>query len=146
MNIFIDGDGCPVIEITINIAKKYNIDVIIVSDTSHIYNYEDVKILIVSKGADNADFLIVNKAVKDDIVITQDYGLAAMCLSKNIVAVNQNGFIYNNRNIDMMLLNRHISKKIRKSGGKTSNIKKRTSADNEKFKLCLIKLIENMLK
>lgn len=146
MNIFIDGDGCPVIEITINIAKKYNIDVIIVSDTSHIYNYEDVKILIVSKGADNADFLIVNKAVKDDIVITQDYGLAAMCLSKNIVAVNQNGFIYNNRNIDIMLLNRHISKKIRKSGGKTSNIKKRTSADNEKFKLCLIKLIENMLK
>ena len=60
MKILIDGDGCPVIDLTINIAKKFNIDVIIMCDTAHIFNKEGAKTMIFSKGADSVDFALIN--------------------------------------------------------------------------------------
>ena len=56
MKIYIDGDGCPVIDNTIKIAKQYNLECIIITDTAHIFNKFDVKIVTVSKGADSVDF------------------------------------------------------------------------------------------
>ena len=85
MKIYIDGDGCPVIDITIKIAKQYNLECIIITDTAHSFNKYDVKVIIVSKGADSVDFALVNKITSGDIVITQDYGLAAMCLAKKAI-------------------------------------------------------------
>lgn len=145
MSIIIDADGCPVVDITISIAKKYDIEVIIVSDTSHMFNY-DVKTITVTKGADSADFAIVNTVCEKDIVITQDYGLAAMCLAKKAIPLNQNGFAYTDDNIDSMLFKRHLSKKIRKAGGKTASMKKRKNIDNERFAVCLEKTILNLIK
>ena len=82
MKILIDADGCPVTKIAIKIAQKFNIKVIIFCDTSHQFNFDDVKVITVDKGSDSADFALVNAASEKDIVITQDYGLAAMALSK----------------------------------------------------------------
>lgn len=145
MEIFIDADGCPVVDLTVNIAEQYNIKTTIVCDTSHIFDYESVKVITVSKGVDSADFALVNKAKKGDIVITQDYGLAAMCVARNMIPINQNGFIYTNENIDNMLMRRHMAKKIRKAGGKTTNMKKRSSDDDKKFTECLLNVIEKEL-
>ncbi|MEG2081491.1 MAG: DUF188 domain-containing protein, partial [Oscillospiraceae bacterium] len=76
--------------IAVDVAKKYNIECVLVCDTSHVFSYENVETITVSKGADSADFKLVNLIKTGDIVITQDYGLAAMALSKKAVCISQN--------------------------------------------------------
>ena len=141
VKILIDADGCPVTDITVETARKNNIEAVIICDTSHLFDYSDIEVITVSKGADSADFVLVNKAEQGDIVITQDYGLAAMCLAKKAIVINQNGYEYSNESIDNMLLTRHISKKIRRSGGRTGHIKKRTKEDDERYIICLNKIL-----
>jgi len=141
MEIYIDADGCPVIEITVAAAFENGLKSTIICDTSHIFNFENVETVVVEKGADSVDFLLINKVKKGDIVITQDYGLAAMCIAKDAIPINQNGFVYTDKNIDEMLLKRYIAKQIRRAGGKTPNMKKRKSIDNENFKKCLLEVI-----
>ena len=142
MKILIDGDGCPVIDIAISVAKKFNIEVVIMCDTSHIFNKEGAKTMGFSKGADSVDFALINYLEKEDVVITQDYGLAAMAMNKASYVINQNGMIYNDENIDRLLYSRHISKKIRKSGGKTKGPKKRTKEDDINFEKTLNEILE----
>lgn len=142
MRILIDGDGCPVVGLTIKIAKKYNIDVIVFCDTSHIFSKYDVETIVLEKGADSVDFALVNKVFEEDIVVTQDYGLAAMVLAKKAKAINQNGIIYTNENINQLLFTRHINKKVRTSGGRVKGPKKRQAEDDIRFENALISLIE----
>ena len=97
MKILIDADGCPVVDICIKSAKRHGIECLILCDTSHIFEREGAKTVTVSKGADSVDFKIVNLLDRGDIVITQDYGLAAMCLARGARALNQNGLIYTPR-------------------------------------------------
>lgn len=146
MKILIDGDGCPVIDLTIKVSKQFNIDVIIMCDTSHVFNKEGAKTMVFSKGADSVDFALINSVEKEDIVITQDYGLAAMAINKASYVINQNGLIYTNDNIDRLLYNRHISKKIRKSGGRVKGPKKRSSEDNINFEKTLVEVCRKILK
>lgn len=145
MKILIDGDGCPVIDLTIKIAKQFNIEVVIMCDTSHTFNKEGAKTMVFSKGADSVDFAIINVVQKEDIVITQDYGLAAMAINKASYVINQNGLIYTNENIDNLLYNRHISKKIRKSGGRTKGPKKRSREDNINFEKTLVEVCKQSM-
>ncbi|MFI3141022.1 MAG: YaiI/YqxD family protein [Clostridia bacterium] len=142
--IYIDADGCPVVKLTINIAKKHNIKTLILCDTSHEYNIEGVQTLVFSKGADSVDFALVNMLEKGDIVITQDYGLAAMCLAKNAIALNQNGVQYTSYNIDSMLMARHTAKKIRNSGGRLKGPSKRVKAQDDAFEKTLIQVLESL--
>lgn len=141
MRIVIDGDGCPVINMAIEAAKKYNIECIILCDTSHIINRNGAKTVTVSKGADSVDFAIVNMIDSDDIVVTQDYGLAAMCLSRKATTLNQNGLVYDDSNIDSLLFSRYTAKNIRRSGGRLKGPKKRTSEQDKAF----LKSLEEIL-
>jgi hypothetical protein len=145
MKILIDADGCPVVDITIKVANKFNIEVIIMCDTSHVFNKPGVETIVLSKGADSVDFALVNKVSKGDIVVTQDYGLAAMVLSKGGCPINQNGKIYNNENIDQLLFTRHISKKARAAGCRTKGPKKRQKEDDIKFEGSLMNLCKNLI-
>ena len=144
MRILIDGDGCPVVDLTIKISRKFNIEVIIMCDTSHIFNKDGAKTMVFSKGADSVDFALINLLKKDDIVITQDYGLAAMAINKASYVINQNGLIYSNENIDRLLYSRHISKQIRKSGGRTKEHKKRTKEDDLNFERTLTEICDKL--
>jgi len=144
MKILIDADGCPVVDITVKLGQKYNIETIIMCDTSHIINKVGVETIVLSKGIDSVDFALVNKVSKGDIIVTQDYGLAAMALSKGGHPINQNGMIYSNENIDQLLFKRHLSKKIRNSGHKIKGPKKRSKEDDIKFKNSLTLLIEDI--
>ena len=144
MKILIDADGCPVVDITVKLGQKYNIETIIMCDTSHVINKVGVETIVLSKGIDSVDFALVNKVSKGDIIVTQDYGLAAMALSKGGYPINQNGMIYSNENIDQLLFKRHLSKKIRNSGHKIKGPKKRSKEDDIKFKNSLTLLIEDI--
>lgn len=141
MKILIDADGCPVVKQATQIAKENNIEVVIFCDTSHIINSDYAQIITVSKGADSVDFALVNEVKSDDIVVTQDYGLAAMVLSKGGKAITQNGMIISDSNLELLLTSRYESKKARMSGAHLKGPKKRTAQNDEEF----IKSFKSML-
>lgn len=143
MKIYIDADGCPVVDETLKIAKQYSVSCFIICDTSHRIERENAETIIVDKGADSADFRLVNMIKSGDIAVTQDYGLAAMCLSKNAIVLNQDGKRYSEDNISGLLEFRAVSKKIRKSGGRLKGMPKRTSKQDIDFETALIKTIES---
>lgn len=143
MKILIDADGCPVVKQTVEIAKKNNIEAVIFCDTSHIINNDYAKTITVSKGADSVDFALVNQVGKNDIVVTQDYGLAAMVLSKGGVPITQNGMVISDDNLTLLLTTRHESKKARMSGAHLKGPKKRTTDNDVAFENALKRLIEN---
>ncbi len=143
MRILIDADGCPVVNEAVEIAKKHSIECIILCDTSHEIKKDTARTIVVSKGADSVDFALVNMILENDIVITQDYGLAAMCLAKKAKVINQDGMAYNEYNIDTLLLSRHTAKKIRNAGGRLKGSAKRQKSQNEDFTLNLEKLVKD---
>jgi uncharacterized protein YaiI (UPF0178 family) len=141
MKILIDADGCPVVDSTIRIAKQFHFDCIILCDTSHVFEREGAVTITVSKGADSVDFALVNMAQKGDVVITQDYGLAAMCLARQAIPISQDGMIYNDDNIGALLLQRHTAKKIRNAGGRLKGNSKRGPSQDAAFEAALIGVV-----
>lgn len=144
MQVFIDADGCPVVRLAADICSKHGIPVTLVCDTSHSFSNINAEVITVDKGADSADMKLVNLISCGDIVITQDYGLAAMCLARNGICISQDGLIYDSSNIDSLLFSRHIAKKIRRSGGKLKGPHKRTADDDKEFSQKFEGLIENI--
>lgn len=145
MNILVDADACPVNGIILKIAKKYSLPVTMFMDTSHATDKYDCTIITVDKGHDSADFAIANRIHRDDIAVTQDYGLACMLMAKGAVVLNQNGFIYTDDNIDSLLMRRHISGKLRRSGKRSVHINARKREDDERFEKCLESVIQKLL-
>lgn len=141
MKIVIDADGCPVVRLTLQIAKAHHILCTLVCDTAHSFSETDAEVLTVSKGRDSADFQIVNLLSAQDIVITQDYGLAAMCLARSARVLNQNGLIFDAQNMDSLLWNRYLHKKQRMAGGHFKGPKKRSAAQDKQFEAALIQLL-----
>ena len=140
--ILIDADGCPVVDETIKIAKRFGLECLILCDTSHRFEREGAQTMVFSKGADSVDFALVNLVHPGDVVVTQDYGLAAMCLARSARALNQDGMEYTADNIDALLLSRHTAKKIRNAGGRLKGPAKRTAAQDKAFSETLIQLLQ----
>ncbi len=140
MKILVDADACPVKHIIERIAKEYRIPVIMVIDTSHILQSDYSEILQVSKAPEAVDIALINRTSAGDIVVTQDYGVASMALGKKAYAINQNGRYYTEDNIDRLMFERHIAKKQRKAGNKTSSVKKRTKENDEHFEKSFLQL------
>lgn len=147
MKILIDADACPVVNIVEKIAKEYSVSCELYCDTNHMLfsDYSEVK--IVGSGADAVDFRIVNSAISGDIVVTQDYGLAAMVLSKKAYAIHQNGRWYTDENIGEMLEQRALAKKLRRATGKhhLKGPAKRTGEDDKRFEESFRRLIQKVM-
>jgi uncharacterized protein YaiI (UPF0178 family) len=137
MTVFIDADGCPVVDITVRLSNQANLKCVIICDTSHVFEKPGAKTITVDRGADSVDFALVNMVIEGDIVVTQDFALAAMCLSRRAVPISQNGMVYTNENIDGLLMQRHTAKKIRMSGGRLKGPSKRTSEQDKAFEYAL---------
>ena len=133
MRILVDADACPVKQIIVRIAKQRSIPVTMLCDTAHELNDGYSAIITVDKQADSVDFALMGLLTREDIVVTQDFGLAAMVLGKGARAVNQNGLVYTNENIDKLLMERHIGQKVRRGGGRTKGPSKRTKEDDMRF-------------
>jgi len=142
MRILVDADACPVKEIILRTAKQKDIPVIMVIDTSHEINDGYSTVVTVDKARDSVDIALINLVMPGDLVVTQDYGVAAMALGKGVKVLNQNGMIFSDKNIDKLLFERHLGQKIRRAGGKTSNVKRRTNKDDERFEKALLSLIK----
>ena len=115
MKILVDADACPVVKQIEGVAKKMDIPVVLFCDTNHVLNSEYSKVEVIGAGADAVDIALINSCDAGDIVITQDYGLAAMVLGKKAYAIHQSGRLYTNENIDRLLMERHIARKARRA-------------------------------
>lgn len=146
LKIFIDADACPVQDEVIDLAAQYDKKVVIVKSFSH-FSHEElpefVDTIYVDKGAEMADMKIMQLTEKNDIIITQDYGLAALCMGKGCRVLHHKGFEYTTDNIDRLLTMRHAGQMARKAGHKTKGPKAFTSEDKQKFKLALANILNN---
>ena len=113
-------------------------------DTAHEFSKEGARTIMVSKGADSVDFALVNLVQKGDVVVTQDYGLAAMCLARGAVPMNQNGMAYTSDNIDALLHQRHTAQKIRRGGGRLKGPSKRGAEQDWAFEAALTAVLERI--
>jgi hypothetical protein len=143
VKIYVDADACPVVGIVELVARKNNIPVVLLCDTNHVLSSDYSEVKIIGAGADAVDFALINMCKKGDIVVTQDYGVAAMALGKGAYAIHQSGKWYTNDNIDRMLMERHLNKKSRRASGKhhLKGPKKRTEEDDVRFRESFEKLI-----
>ena len=146
MRVLIDADGCPVTDIAVGLADAYGAACTIICDTAHELLRKGVQTMIVSKGADSADFALVNLVSRGDIVITQDYGLAAMCLSKGAIVIHQDGFLYTDDNIDSLLFFRAAAKKARQGGKRMKGPSKRTKEQDLAFSRKFEQLLQEAIK
>lgn len=148
MTIYVDADACPVVRIVEKIAKQYSIPVILLCDTNHVLSSDYSEVKIIGAGADAVDFALISLLKKDqrDIVVTQDYGVAAMALGKGAYAIHQSGRWYTNENIDQMLMERHLAKKARRAKSKNhlKGPKKRTKEDDQRFAESFEKMIKKI--
>ncbi|MEG0438906.1 YaiI/YqxD family protein [Solibacillus cecembensis] len=135
MQLLIDADACPVVDLALFVSSQYEIKPILFCDTSHRIERDNIITIIVDKGPDSVDFKLLSVLKKGDIVITGDYGLAAMCLAKGGKVLTHNGKELTSDNIDQLLAFRYESAKIRRAGGRTKGPKKRTEENNLAFEM-----------
>ena len=145
MKIIVDGDACPGISIITKIAKEYELDLIIYCDIHHYITVDYGEVRVVDSGFQSVDMKVANECREGDIVVSQDYGVAAICLGKKASVINPKGYIYTDDNIGAMLEQRHLSQKIRRSGGKTPNAKKRSVEDDRRLQKNLLYLVKNKI-
>lgn len=143
MKIFVDADACPVVDIVEDIATKYNIPVTLLCDTNHVLTSDYSEVVVVGAGADAVDYKLISICHRGDIVVTQDYGVAAMALGKGAFAIHQSGKWYTNENIDQMLMERHLNKKARRASSRNhiKGTRKRTDEDDQRFAESFEKLL-----
>ncbi len=146
MKILVDADGCPVVDIAIKAAKSYDLEIVVVKNYSHELWDDYATIVTVDQSPDSADYYIVNHTTKGDIVITQDYGLAAMALAKEALCINQNGLLISSKNIEQLLARRHINREIRRKHSIYTKFKKREVKQDTKFEKNLRSLIERSIE
>lgn len=147
MRIYVDADACPVISIVEQVAEKNNIAVTLLCDTNHVLYSDYSEVKVIGAGADAVDFALINLCKRNDIVVTQDYGVAAMALGKGALAIHQSGKWYTDENIDQMLMERHLGKKMRRASGKNhlKGSKKRTMEDDIRFAQLFERLIRSIM-
>jgi len=134
VTVFVDADACPVTRLTEEISKKHGIPVMLLCDTNHVLTSDYSEVRIVGAGADAVDLALINLCKSGDIVVTQDYGVAALALGKGAKAIHQSGRWYTEENIDALLMERHLAKKARKSS--KNHLKgpaKRSKEDDKRY-------------
>lgn len=152
MKIIVDADACPVKQEVIDLANKYHLTAVMIFSISHSGNLrldnnnKNVELVMVDNVSQAADMAIINRVNSMDVVITGDFGLASIVLSKKAAAISYSGNVYEEGNIDKLLFERHLSSVIRKSGGRVKGPAKRDKQANEKFRNVLESVILKKMK
>ena len=148
MQIYVDADACPVVDIVEKTAIKYQIPVTLLCDTNHVLTSGYSEVIVVGAGADAVDYKLISLCHRGDIVVSQDYGVAAMALGKGAYAIHQSGKWYTDENIDQMLMKRHLNKKARRASQKKhfKGPKKRTGEDDERFAQSFERMVKAALE
>nr|WP_238442592.1 YaiI/YqxD family protein [Desulforamulus reducens] len=146
MKVIIDADACPksVMSITQRVCQVHDIELWTVASFNHQINSEHH--ITVGNASQEADIQILNLTQKNDIVITQDWGLASIVLAKGAGAISPTGRVFSDKTIDFLLEEREIKAKYRRAGGRTKGPQKRSSEDDIRFERQFKRLIEEIAK
>ncbi len=144
LKIVVDADACPktVLQICKKLAAENNYQLWTVANFNH--QIDSPNHIVVGGDSQEADLRIVNLCAPGDIVVTQDWGLAALVLGKGAAAISPKGRIFRNETIDFLLEEREIKAKLRRSGRRTKGPHKRTNQDDLRFAAALMGLINEM--
>lgn len=144
MRILIDADACPVVDATLAIARDFGLSCLLLCDTAHRFERPGAETVVVDQGADSVDFALLSRLAPGDVVVTQDYGLAAMCLGRGAHPIRQDGLVYDDGNIDSLLLARHTAQRIRRRGGRLKGPRRRTAEEDRNFEKALRALLTDL--
>jgi len=143
LKILVDADACPVKDLIISEGRRYNIPVEMVASINHLISGgPGVTVITTDAGPDAVDYILANRVECGDIVVTQDFGLAALVLGKKGRPLSPRGLIFTEDNINGLLMQRYLSAKVRRGGGKTKGPPAFTQEDRDSFLVSLRKLIE----
>ena len=142
MRLLIDADACPVVDAAVRTAAARGVETVLVCDDAHELRREGARTVTVPRGADSADLRLVQLLTPGDIVVTQDYGLAALCLARRARVLDQNGRIYNDENIDLLLGMRHLAARARRAGGRLKGPPKRRPEQDAAFEQALRAMLD----
>ena len=142
--VLVDADACPVVRQVENAARKHRLDMTLLCDEYHLIHCDYAALVHVSSGADAVDIALLNLCHRGDIVVTQDYGVAAMALGKGAYAIHHSGKRYTDDNIELLLMERHMARKARRATGKhhLRGPARFTEEDRQRFSAALEELIE----
>ena len=146
MRVLIDADACPVVDIALGLCRRFQIPCVLLCDTAHVLRRDGAETLVFDKGADSVDFALVNRVTPGDLVITQDYGLASMCLARNARILHQDGWEYTEYNIQALLFQRSEARKYRAAGGRMKGPAKRTAAQDRAFSQALEAILQTCVQ
>lgn len=147
MQILIDADACPVAIMGIiqKAAEERDLDALFVTSVAHVRGEdrgEGYQFLIVDQLPEAVDLVIANRLQEGDLVITQDYGLAALALGRQAMAISPAGLIFSDDNIGSLLTWRHLSAVERRKGFKVrGNIKDLLHEDIFRFSEALERVL-----
>ena len=146
MKVLIDADGCPVVDIALRLCRQFQIPCLLLCDTAHQMQRQGAQTLVFDKGADSVDFALVNRATANDLVITQDYGLASMCLARKARVLHQDGWEYTEDNIQALLFQRSESRRYRASGGRLKGPAKRRPEQDAAFQQAMERILQQAVQ
>lgn len=140
--VIVDADACPkgCLQVLRKHKKNWNYRLLTVASVDHQIDNKDH--IVVGKGSDSADLAVINNTTRGDIVVTQDWGLAALILGKGAAALSPSGRVYSNHDIDFLLEERSLKAKYRRGGGRTKGPSARTGEDDDRFERSLLRLLE----
>ncbi len=141
MKLIIDADACPreVLNLCAAVCQTRKIDLVTVASFNH--NVKSSHHIVVGNASQEADIKIVNLTVTGDIVVTQDWGLAAMVLGKGAACLSPSGQEYRQQTMDFLLEEREAKAKFRRAGNHTKGPKKRQKQDDVLFVRVLEQII-----
>ena len=141
MKILVDADACPrsALQICMRLGQRYDIPVWTVASFNH--DVESDHHIIVGGDFQEADMKIMNLTETEDVVVTGDWGLAAMVLGKGAKCLSPMGKEFRPEKMDFLLEEREVKAKFRRGGGRTKGPKKRILVDDQRFESCLEKIL-----
>jgi len=140
--IYVDADACPFKDVILEIAAANGLGVTMVANYAHeIAEAENVEVVRVDLDREAVDIAIVNRAAAGDVVVTQDYGLAALVIGKGVRALSPRGRVYDPAEIESLLDARHHAQKTRRAGGRLKGPPRLRPSDRERFRRALMDLV-----
>lgn len=139
--VIVDADACPrsCLAVLRRLKGSWGYRLLTISSVDHVI--DNAHHITVGQGKDSTDLAVVNQTKSGDIVVTQDWGLAALVLGKGAHVISPSGRVFTDANIDFLLEERSLKARYRRAGGRTRGPSARTRRDDQRFEKNLVELL-----
>jgi len=143
IEIFVDGDGCPVKDETYAVASRYGVPVALVANSRlGVPEGLGIEMVLVDQGPDAADDWIAERVRPGDVVVTADIPLAARCLEAGARVLGTNGRVFSEDAIGDLLATRHLKAYLREAGVVSGGPPSMSAKDRSRFLSKLDELVQ----